>query len=144
MLAAGFTGESRREDGALMEPSGRNQWQPVANRSAAETAKKGQSVAPGCDWLPRPSNGKEGVSGSSPEEGLPKAPANAGLLLSRFAALRPACSGMEQDLEQPDERLLDSVVSLGITANGATPEPPARRPSHRARLAAVAGPQAGV
>jgi hypothetical protein len=31
--------------------------------------KQAKSVAVGCDWLPRASNGKEGVDGSSPSEG---------------------------------------------------------------------------
>jgi hypothetical protein len=40
-----------------MEPSGRNRWQPVANGTAPKTAQKRE-------------NGKEGVDGSSPSEGL--------------------------------------------------------------------------
>jgi hypothetical protein len=56
-----------------MEPSRRNQWQSAANRPAAETAEQAKSVAVGCDWLPRASNGKEGVDGSSPSEGFAKA-----------------------------------------------------------------------
>jgi hypothetical protein len=32
--------------------------------------KQAKSVAVGCDWWPRASNGKEGVDGSSPSEGL--------------------------------------------------------------------------
>jgi hypothetical protein len=36
--------------------------------------KQAKSIAVGCDWLPRASNGKEGVSGSSPEEGSAKGP----------------------------------------------------------------------
>jgi hypothetical protein len=42
-----------------MEPSGRNQWQPVANARSLKSAETSQ-------------NGKEGVSGSSPEEGSEK------------------------------------------------------------------------
>ena len=51
-------------------------------------------------------HGKEGVDGSSPSEGFPESPASAGLLHSQLAALRPACSGMEQLLEQAAEKLL--------------------------------------
>jgi hypothetical protein len=57
-----------------MEPSGRNLWQPVANRKPTKTAQRGETVAVGCDPLPRKCHGKEGVSGSSPEEGSAKAP----------------------------------------------------------------------
>jgi hypothetical protein len=42
-----------------MEPSGRNPWQSLANGTASKTA-----------------HGKEGVSGSSPEEGFAEMPAN--------------------------------------------------------------------
>jgi hypothetical protein len=72
--------------------------------------KQGKSVATGCHRLPETFHGKEGVSGSSPEEGSHESPANAGLLLSRRTALCPACSGMEQILEQPDEKGRDFVV----------------------------------
>ena len=52
--------------------------QPVATRSQMARARKPQNqaktVAAGCDRLPRRSHGKEGVSGSSPEEGSAKVP----------------------------------------------------------------------
>jgi hypothetical protein len=57
-----------------MEPSGRNQWQPVANATAAKTPNQAKSVAMGCDPLPLNLDGKEGVDGSSPSEGSAKAP----------------------------------------------------------------------
>jgi hypothetical protein len=44
-----------------MEQSGRNRWQPVANGIAPKTARTSQTVAMGCDQLPGPQNGKEGV-----------------------------------------------------------------------------------
>jgi len=59
-----------------MEPSGRNQWQPVANVQAPKTAETSQTVATGCDHLPFGAHGKEGVDGSSPSEGFTKGPAN--------------------------------------------------------------------
>ena len=43
-----------------MEPSGRNGWQPVANAGVSKTAQTGRSAT----------DGKEGVDGSSPSEGL--------------------------------------------------------------------------
>jgi hypothetical protein len=55
-----------------MEQSGRNQWQPVANGIAPKTARTSQTVAMGCDQLPGPQDGKEGVDGSSPSEGFAK------------------------------------------------------------------------
>ena len=58
-----------------MEPSGRNQWQPVANRKTQETANQAKTVATGCDQLAWDLDGKEGVSGSSPEEGSRKSTA---------------------------------------------------------------------
>jgi hypothetical protein len=70
------SGVLRNADGAFMEPSGRNQWQPVTNRNAAKRPKQAKTVATGCDWLPIGAYGKEGVDGSSPSEGLPKVPAN--------------------------------------------------------------------
>jgi hypothetical protein len=64
-----------------MEPSGGNQWQSVANATAAKTQNQAKSVAVGCDPLPLNLDGKEGVDGSSPSEG-PKIPAKRGFLLS--------------------------------------------------------------
>jgi hypothetical protein len=52
-----------------MEQSGRNQWQSAANGWGRKRLKQAQTVAVVCDQLPRPQNGKDGVSGSSPEEG---------------------------------------------------------------------------
>ena len=45
-----------------MEPGGRNQWQPVANGTAAKTARKAKPVAVGCDPLPLNVDGKEGAN----------------------------------------------------------------------------------
>jgi hypothetical protein len=56
-----------------MEQSGRNRWQMGLPRKRLEQAK---TVAMGCDQLPGPQNGKEGVDGSSPSEGLKESPAN--------------------------------------------------------------------
>jgi hypothetical protein len=53
-----------------MEPSGRNQWQPVANARSLKRQKQAETVAVGCDQLPFAAHGKEGVDGSSPSEGL--------------------------------------------------------------------------
>jgi len=57
-----------------MEPRGCNRWQAVANAVSAKRGRQAKTVAMGCDRLPRGVHGKEGVSGSSPEEGFAKAP----------------------------------------------------------------------
>jgi hypothetical protein len=56
-----------------MEPSGRNQWQPVANGTTRKTAH-----------ISRSANGKERVNGSSPLEGS-KVPVALGFLLFDLA-----------------------------------------------------------
>ena len=54
-----------------MEPCGCNRRQSVANTQAPKRRKTSQTIAVRCDQLPASIDGKEGVSGSSPEEGLP-------------------------------------------------------------------------
>src|SRR2546429_9254898 len=74
-------------------------WSPVVansgNRRQIEEPRKPQkqakTVATGCHPLPEKFHGKEGLSGSSPEEGLIKTPAHRLLELSGPAALPPAC-----------------------------------------------------
>ena len=51
--------------------TGGNQWQMRPTRMSRNQAK---TVAAGCHRLPGAAHGKEGVSGSSPEEGSAKAP----------------------------------------------------------------------
>jgi hypothetical protein len=53
-----------------MEPSGRNQWQPVANAGLENRRKVRETVAVRCDRLPPKRHGKEGVDGLSLSEGL--------------------------------------------------------------------------
>ncbi len=57
-----------------MEPSGRNQWQSVANGNARKRLNQAETVAVGCDQLPIGAHGKEGVDGSSPSEGFRNGP----------------------------------------------------------------------
>src|SRR6266540_2852928 len=64
-------------DGALMEQSGRNRWQPVANGMAAKMARTSQNRCHGLR------DGKERVDGSSPSEGFRK------FLLISFFRCRP-------------------------------------------------------
>jgi hypothetical protein len=96
-------------------------WSPaVANGGnqrqigeALNPRKQAKSVAIGCHRLPENIHGKEGVDGSSPEEGSDESPAHVGLSISRLVAFVPACSRMEQVLEQPDEEGPNFVVLLG-------------------------------
>ncbi len=69
---------------AFMEPSGCNRRQSVANQIRAEPAKQAKPVATGCHQLRETFHGKQGVSGSSSEEGSAK-PANRG---SRLPGVR--------------------------------------------------------
>jgi hypothetical protein len=60
-----------------MEPSGRNQWQPVANRRAGLKQADSQPVATHGNRFA--AHGKEGVIDSSPIEGFAKS-----LLINSF------------------------------------------------------------
>src|SRR5262245_36665603 len=70
-------------------------WSPVVatggNRSqiapARETRNQVETVALGCDRLPRRPHGKEGVDGSSLSEGLHKSPANGHVVLPALAKM---------------------------------------------------------
>jgi hypothetical protein len=75
-----------------MEPSGRNQWQPVANGATAKRLKQAKTVAAGCDQLPIGAHGGEGVDGSSPSEGSARAPAIGLSRLYRLGVAR-TCGG---------------------------------------------------
>src|SRR5262249_3379486 len=59
-------------DGASMEPCGCNRWQRSQIQRLQEPQKHAKTVAMRCDQLPEAAHGKEGVSGSSPEEGSAK------------------------------------------------------------------------
>jgi hypothetical protein len=65
--------------------TGGNQWQIDRRESRKKQAK---TVAVGCDQLPSGAHGKEGVDGSSPSEGFPERPANAGLSSSKSATIQ--------------------------------------------------------
>ena len=70
--------------------TGRKRWQiaqPRKRRNHAET------VALGCHQLPEKFHGKEGVSGSSPEEGSAKAPHVGAFLFGRTCRFWRAASG---------------------------------------------------
>src|ERR671931_1134549 len=69
-------------------------WSPVVatggNRSQIEQAqeppRQAETVAVGCDRLPKGAHGKEGVDGSSPSEGSARAPQNGA------SSLRSTCT----------------------------------------------------
>ena len=84
-----------------MEPRGCNRWQPIANPPRSETAETRATVAVGCDQLRKGAHGKEGVSGSSPEEGSAKAPHKRGFLCALIAFV-PGRSFVEPFLELSD------------------------------------------
>jgi hypothetical protein len=87
-----------------MEPRGCNRWQPVAKRSRLKRARTSQTVAVGCDRLPRPQNGKEGVSGSSQEEGSAKFLQIRTFLISSILHQFQHASDMKPIMELPDQR----------------------------------------
>jgi hypothetical protein len=74
---------------SLAVATGGNRWQIAYPRKPRNTAK---IVATGCNQLPRSQNGKEGVDGSSPSEGLQKRRKSA---VSRSGRLAPTrtCGG---------------------------------------------------
>jgi hypothetical protein len=76
-----------------MEPRGCNRSQAVANRAAAKTRNHAETVAVGCHQLPEKFHGKEGFSGSSPEEGSAKAPHVGAFLFGRTCRFWRAASG---------------------------------------------------
>src|ERR671934_2807614 len=101
--------------------------EPVWNRGGATGGNRWQTHPPrkphsyllssgiGCIRLRKNLHGKEGVDGSSPSEGSRKSPAYPGLLTSWPIAFAPACSEMEQVLEQPDEKGLDLLPLLATS-----------------------------
>ena len=53
-----------------MEPRGRNRWQPVANGTRSKPLKQADPQPVATHGNRFAAHGKEGVSGSSPEEGF--------------------------------------------------------------------------
>jgi len=64
-------------DGTVLEQRGRNRWQTFGSPDAEKWLELRETVATGCHRLLFESHGKEGVSGSSPEEGSHESPADA-------------------------------------------------------------------
>ena len=65
-----------------MEPSGGNQWQPLANAPGPKTAQTRQSATGGNPRQPFRRMVRREVDGSSPSEGSAKGPAKRGLSTS--------------------------------------------------------------
>jgi hypothetical protein len=81
--------------------TGGKRWQiaqPLKRRNHAKT------VAVGCDRLPLAAHGKEGVSGSSPEEGSAKAPHVATFFVRADLIKSERALGMEQLMEPSAEK----------------------------------------
>jgi hypothetical protein len=64
-----------------------------------ERRKQAKTVATGCDQLPIGSHGKEGGSGSSPEEGSAKAPHNGAFRFGSILQIVERGAGMEPFME---------------------------------------------
>src|SRR5437763_16463926 len=69
-------GRSSRRDGAFMEPSGRNRWQPIANGGRLKWLNQADRQPMATHGNHFGAHGKEGVDGSSPPEGFAEMPAN--------------------------------------------------------------------
>jgi hypothetical protein len=70
----------------LWSPRGCKRWHQRQMAWPTKARKQAKTLAVGCDRLPRGVHGKEGVSGSSPSEGLPESARTTGLL---FRGLEP-------------------------------------------------------
>src|SRR5207237_545018 len=77
---------AKPEDGASMEPSGGNQWRPVASGRAPRAAQQADRQPVATDGNRFGAHGKEGVDGSSPSEGSEKARMSADLCMSSVVA----------------------------------------------------------
>jgi hypothetical protein len=93
-----------------MEPRGCKRWQSGANQIGSEPPKQAKTVALGCDRLLKAAHGKEGVSGSSPEEGSAKAPQNETFCFRISLQIRERGAGMEPVME-PFERRFSQVLT---------------------------------
>jgi len=76
----------------LWSPVGATGGHQLRIGSALKPQKQAKTLAVGCDQLPRRAHGKEGVSGSSPEEGLQRGCKSVFFLSPRLARL-PAYGG---------------------------------------------------
>jgi hypothetical protein len=94
---------SRRRDGAFMEPSGRNRWQPVANGTPQKPLKQADPQPVATHGNGFGAHGKEGVDGSSPSEGFTK-----GLLIALFLGVTfPADTAAADAATASKESLFD-------------------------------------
>ena len=120
------------EDGAFMEPSGRNRWQPVANATAAKRLKQAKTVAVGCDRLRPGPHGKEGVDCEShAEDARTGSRASKAASSNAWCAPRRALSsrGTRQAGTTPSRRCQSRKVMTPMAAEaGCGAEPGRRRP----------------
>jgi hypothetical protein len=80
-----------------MEPSGRNQWQPVANAGRQKPRKQAKTVAVGCDRLRATFQGKEGGRRFESVRGLCTCDGYGAV----YGAFRLAAAGRGRDPAQP-------------------------------------------
>jgi hypothetical protein len=94
-----------------MEPSGRNQWQPVADAPAAKPQAQAKSVAVGCEPLPLNLDGKEGVN-----PGLERCSAGSNWAANASNGSAQPCESLRKSSERPHEQSdpVPFVVQLAI------------------------------
>jgi hypothetical protein len=91
--------------------TGGNRWQIERPRKRLKQAK---TVADGCDQLPGPQNGKEGVDGSSPSEGFREVPASKSFSFPSKATFQPG--GVHNTSTAPN--LGGSTAALSLSPRG--------------------------
>jgi hypothetical protein len=82
--------------------TGGNRWQMRRPQNGSDKAK---TVAVGCDQLPEPFHGKEGVDGSSPSQGFCKRPGQGPLIAQIQLLLVQRALGMEPFMEPSARKL---------------------------------------
>jgi hypothetical protein len=81
-----------------------------------------KTVAVGCDPLPRKCHGKEGVSGSSPEEGFAVQPASSAFLLSALTSVHGSNSGLKSMSPTTDTVKWDDIRAKERHVTPAAPD----------------------
>jgi hypothetical protein len=125
-----------------MEPSGRNQWQPVADAVAAKPQEQAKSVAVGCEPLPLNLDGKEGVN-----PGLERCSAGSNWAANASNGSAQPCEWLRKSSKRPHEQSdpVPFVVQLATHdlachTGGRGFEPRRSRSSARVRLSLAREP----
>jgi hypothetical protein len=99
--------ELGREHAALPD----DQWQPVANGTAAKTAQLGKTVVVGCDRLPKNCHGKEG-SPVRVRQRASQSTCKAGIFVRLDVQKLQRAVGMELFMELPESECASAAVAL--------------------------------